>query len=85
MGTLREILLSIGTWTYVVVGLDILLESSAFLGLVLNWQLLDSIPAPVGGGITGAIFLGYLHGRHGSTVYHRTVARFKTKLGGSLG
>jgi hypothetical protein len=60
MGTLREILLSIGTWTYVVVGLDILLESSAFLGLVLNWQLLDSIPAPVGGGITGAIFLGIL-------------------------
>ncbi len=35
MEHLRTVFLAVGHWTYVLVGLDIILESSAFLGLVL--------------------------------------------------
>jgi undecaprenyl-diphosphatase len=35
METLRSIFIAIGFWTYVLASLDILLESSAFLGVVL--------------------------------------------------
>ncbi|HJU29689.1 MAG TPA: DedA family protein [Candidatus Binataceae bacterium] len=35
MGILRSIFLTLGVWTYVIVGIELMLESSAFLGLVL--------------------------------------------------
>ena len=79
MGTLRDIFLSIGTWTYVLVGLDVLLESSAFLGLVLPGDTVVILMGILAGGgifslwgsgslvvacaFTGDL-LGYLLGRY---------------------
>jgi membrane protein DedA with SNARE-associated domain len=77
MGTLREIFLSIGTWTYVLVGLDILLESSAFLGLVLPG---DSVVILMGVLAGGGIFSLW-----GSAALVVACAFFGDSLGYSLG
>jgi membrane-associated protein len=52
METLRTIFLAIGWWTYVLVGLDLLLESSAFLGVILPGDTIVILMGVlVGGGI----------------------------------
>jgi len=71
METLRNIFLAIGFWTYIVAGVEIFLEASAFFGLILP-------------GDTVVVLLGVLAGMHALSVWGAAIVAVCCCFAGDL-